>query len=727
MNNAGKLKEKEIEDNKQSPGEKIYAIAQNRELSWLKFNERVLRIALDPLVPLYEKLKFISIFVSNLTEFYMIRVGSLTDQSLLKNPENDNKTGMSPKEQLNAIFKETKDLSKVKDQIYFSVSQAMKEWGIWEAHIEDLSKTDLREVQSHYRHNIEPILSPMIIDTYHPFPFIENQQFCVVAEISNEMGEKIALLPIPKYLKPILHFKNAHGIKYILTEQIIKYYFQDIYHDWQVKNTAIICVTRNADLTMESEILDEDLDYKDSMKKILKKRNRLQPVRLETDTLLSKKLQEFLCRNLNIEPKQIFVVKSPMKMKYVFDLSAYMSSAELGSLSFYKFEPQINPHLNMSKPLLPQIKSKDIMFIYPYEDIGQFVELLNQAAEDPDVLSIKITIYRLASNSKIAYNLMKAAENGKEVTVLMELRARFDEQNNIDYSDEFIKSGINVIYGIENFKCHSKICLITKKGENGIEYITQVGTGNYNESTSKQYTDISLITADSIIAKDAVDFFNDMQMGDLNGEYKKLLVAPHTLKPKLLELMDEEIKKGKDGRIFFKCNSLTDKEFILKLSEASQQGVDVKLLIRGICCLVPGIKGLTDNIEVRSIVGRYLEHPRIYIFGEGEDAKYYISSADLMTRNTTRRVEVAAPVEDEKLKRKLRHYVEYQWRDNQKARVLLSNKNYDRIYSEDAMSSLSSQDYMMEYAISKVTDYKEEERKEEKKTFFQKIAAIFKK
>lgn len=727
MNNAGKLKEKEIEDNKQSPGEKIYAIAQNRELSWLKFNERVLRIALDPLVPLYEKLKFISIFVSNLTEFYMIRVGSLTDQSLLKNPENDNKTGMSPKEQLNAIFKETKDLSKVKDQIYFSVSQAMKEWGIWEAHIEDLSKTDLREVQSHYRHNIEPILSPMIIDTYHPFPFIENQQFCVVAEISNEMGEKIALLPIPKYLKPILHFKNAHGIKYILTEQIIKYYFQDIYHDWQVKNTAIICVTRNADLTMESEILDEDLDYKDSMKKILKKRNRLQPVRLETDTPLSKKLQEFLCRNLNIEPKQIFVVKSPMKMKYVFDLSAYMSSAELESLSFYKFEPQINPHLNMSKPLLPQIKSKDIMFIYPYEDIGQFVELLNQAAEDPDVLSIKITIYRLASNSKIAYNLMKAAENGKEVTVLMELRARFDEQNNIDYSDEFIKSGINVIYGIENFKCHSKICLITKKGENGIEYITQVGTGNYNESTSKQYTDISLITADKVIAKDAVDFFNDMQMGDLNGEYKKLLVAPHTLKPKLLELMDEEIKKGKDGRIFFKCNSLTDKEFILKLSEASQHSVDVKLLIRGICCLVPGIKGLTDNIEVRSIVGRYLEHPRIYIFGEGEDAKYYISSADLMTRNTTRRVEVAAPVEDEKLKRKLRHYVEYQWRDNQKARVLLSNKNYDRIYSEDAMSSLSSQDYMMEYAISKVTDYKEEERKEEKKTFFQKIAAIFKK
>lgn len=727
MNNAGKLKEKEIEYSEQTPGEKIYAIAQNRELSWLKFNERVLRIALDPLVPLYEKLKFISIFVSNLTEFYMIRVGSLTDQSLLKNPENDNKTGMSPKEQLNAIFKETKDLLKVKDQIYFSVSQAMKEWGIWEAHIEDLSKTDLREVQSHYRHNIEPVLSPMIIDTYHPFPFIENQQFCVVAEISNEMGEKIALLPIPKYLKPILHFKNAHGIKYILTEQIIKYYFQDIYHDWQVKNTAIICVTRNADLTMESEILDEDLDYKDSMKKILKKRNRLQPVRLETDTLLSKKLQEFLCRNLNIEPKQIFVVKSPMKMKYVFDLSAYMSSAELESLSFYKFEPQINPHLNMSKPLLPQIKSKDIMFIYPYEDIGQFVELLNQAAEDPDVLSIKITIYRLASNSKIAYNLMKAAENGKEVTVLMELRARFDEQNNIDYSDEFIKSGINVIYGIENFKCHSKICLITKKGENGIEYITQVGTGNYNESTSKQYTDISLITADSIIAKDAVDFFNDMQMGNLTGEYKKLLVAPHTLKPKLLELMDEEIKKGKDGRIFFKCNSLTDKEFILKLSEASQQGVDVRMIIRGICCLVPGIKGLTDNIEVRSIVGRYLEHPRIYIFGEGEDAKYYISSADLMTRNTTRRVEVAAPVEDEKLKRKLRHYVEYQWRDNQKARVLLSNKNYDRIYSEDAMSSLSSQDYMMEYAISKVTDYKEEERKEEKKTFFQKIAAIFKK
>lgn len=727
MNNAGKLKEKEIKDSKQLPGEKIYAIAQNREISWLKFNERVLRIALDPLVPLYEKLKYISIFVSNLTEFYMIRVGSLTDQSLLKNPENDNKTGMSPKEQLNAIYKETKDLLKVKDQIYFSVSQAMKEWGIWEARIEDLSKTDLREVQSHYRHNIEPVLSPMIIDTYHPFPFIENQQFCVVAEISNEMGEKIALLPIPKYLKPILHFKNANGIKYILTEQIIKYYFRDIYHDWQVKNTAIICVTRNADLTMESEILDEDLDYKDSMKKILKKRNRLQPVRLETDTPLSKKMQEFLCHNLNIEAKQIFVVKSPMKMKYVFDLTTYMSPAEIESLSFYKFEPQINPHLDMSKPLLPQIKSKDIMFIYPYEDIGQFVELLNQAAEDPDVLSIKITIYRLDTNSKIAYNLIKAAENGKEVTVLMELRARFDEQNNIYYSDEFIKAGINVIYGIENFKCHSKICLITKKGEGGIEYITQVGTGNYNETTSKEYTDISLITADKDIAKDAVDFFNDMQMGDLNGEYRKLLVAPHTLKPKLLEMIDQEIKKGKDGRIFFKCNSLTDKEFILKLSEASQHGVEVKLLIRGICCLVPGIKGLTDNIEVRSIVGRFLEHGRIYIFGEGEDAKYYISSADLMTRNTTRRVEVTAPVEGEKLKRKIRHYLDYQWRDNQKARVLLSNKNYDRIYLEDALPSLSSQDYMMEYAISKVTDYKEEERQEEKKTIFQKIAAIFKK
>ncbi|MDO4661980.1 MAG: polyphosphate kinase 1 [Tissierellia bacterium] len=705
------------------PKVNIHDVSQNRELSWLKFNERVLKVALDPTVPLYEKLKFISIFISNLDEFYMVRVGSLTDLSLLKKSEKDSKTGMDPKEQLQAIFKDSIDYYKEKDTIYESVDQILRETGIEDIDVSELTKDQKTELNNYYKYYVEPILSPMIIDSYHPFPFIENLLFAIIADISSHVGEKIALLPIPKVLPRVYYFKNSKSIRYIRMENIIKYYFPTLFTRSDVENISIIRVTRNADLTLESDIADEDFDYRQYMKKILKRRKRLQPVRVETDVKLQSSLRNTICKNLDITKEQIFITKTPMEISYVFSMKDNINGNKLDKLSFSPFKPQLNPHLDMNKKLIDQILEKDIMMIYPYEDIGQFLALLDEAAEDPNVVSIKITIYRLSSNSKIDYSLKKAADNGKDVTALMELRARFDEQHNIDYSEELISSGVNVIYGIENYKCHSKVCLITRKSSRGIDYITQIGTGNYNESTSKQYTDISFITSDRTIAKDAVNFFNDMQIGNLEGEYEKLLASPHTLKREFLKLIDKEIEKGEKGKLFFKFNSLTDKEFIMKFVEASKAGVQVRLIIRGICCIIPGFEGLTDNVKVRSIVGRYLEHSRIYIFGEGEDAKYYISSADLMTRNTMRRVEIAAPVENQKLKNKLQHYMDISWNDNDKARELKSDKNYDRIYREDDVS-LSSQDYMMEYSIRKAKEFKPEA---ESKGIFVKIKEFFQK
>lgn len=702
----------------------IYEIAQNRELSWLKFNERVLELAMDPLVPIYEKLKFIAVFTSNLDEFYMVRVGSLTDLSLLKTDPGDSKTKMTSKEQLYEIFKKTKDLYRQKDSIYKRLSEDLFEEGICEMKLQDLSKIDLRHIQSYYRNFIEPILSPMVIDSYHPFPFVENLQSYLIGEIQNDSGKKIGILPIPKAADRIFYFQDPDKIRYIRLEKIIKYYFEDVYSDWKILNFTTIRVTRNADLTLASEIADQDLDYRDSMKNILKKRKRLQAVRIETDKKLSSGLEEFLCKNLKIEKEQIFDLSSPMDMSYVYDFANKMDSELLKHTSFTEFSPQKNPKLDMSKKLLDQVREKDLLFIYPYEDINQFLALIEEAATDKDVVAIRIAIYRLSSNSKIAYSLMKAAENGKDVLALMELRARFDEQHNIDYSEALIEAGVKVIYGIENYKCHSKVCLIIKKGREGMEYISQIGTGNYNEKTAKQYTDISLITSDKQIAQDEIEFFNNMQMGKLDGKYKKLLQAPSNLKEKFLELIDKEISKGKDGFIFFKFNALTDKDFILKLAEASQKGVEIRLIIRGICCLVPGIEGLTQNIEVRSIVGRFLEHDKVYIFGREKNSKIYISSADLMTRNTTRRVEIACPIEDKNAREKILDYLNIQWQDNQKSRKLGKDKNYERIYTEE--KSFSSQDYMMASAKAEVLDYREMKKEESTKSLWKGIKKFFK-
>ncbi|MDY3946463.1 MAG: polyphosphate kinase 1 [Ezakiella sp.] len=714
----------DVVDNKlQLEKEEIYNIAQNRELSWLKFNQRVLHEAVDKSVPLYEKLKFISIFVSNMKEFFMVRVGSLEDLLLVNEPAIDNKTGMSVNEQLMAIFKETRSLYKEKDSIYLSVEHGFREEGIFCVDIDELVDADKRILETIFRHQIEPILSPMVIDKYHPFPFLENTELYLCAELKLDDKDMTGIVQVPKMLPP--YFKlPGENLRYILTEKIIEYFLPEIYKQYKINFRCVISATRNADISIESEMLEDDEDdYRNLMRKALKKRQRLQCVRLTTSLELPSKIKKFLMKHLNILDEQIFVTTTPLNMKYVFKLEGDIPEKILKQISYEPFKPQRNPDFKKDMPLMRQVEERDFLLIYPFEDMGHYIELLEEAANDPDVVSIKITIYRLAKNSKVVQALMKAAENGKEVLALMELRARFDEQNNIDYTDELYNAGCKIIYGIEEYKVHSKVTLITYKKSGGLSYITQIGTGNYNESTSKQYTDASFITSDQVIGEDAAKFFQKMTLGELDGEYNKLIQAPSTFKSSLMNLIDEEIKKGNEGRIFFKFNSFTDKDFILKLAEASQAGVKIRLNIRGICCLIPGIKGLTENIEVRSIVGRYLEHTRVYKFGEGEDSIIYIGSADLMTRNTMRRVEVACPIEAPYLKEKINSYLNYIWKDNLKARRLQIDGNYGFIHFDNTEEPFCAQDAEMLRAIENAN--KRQEVKEDK-SFINKITNWFK-
>lgn len=706
----------------------IYKYSQNRELSWLNFNRRVLEEALDENVPLFERTSFISIFVNNLDEFYMVRVGSLNDISLLKEKTIDNKTGMTVEEQLSAIYEKTAKLFLEKDLIYENVMGKLKKFGVYDLEYKDLSKSDKKKVETYYNSVISPILSPQIIDSRHPFPFIDNKRLYIVYEFKNSDEKQFGLVAVPNSLPEYL-ILESENINYIRTENIIKELAAKSFGDVKLKNSHIINVIRNADITVEDDWADHDLDYRNYMKKILKKRTRLQAVRLNSDSELGSDLKKFLCKNLNIMENQVFVTKSPLLMDYIFKIGDYAKENGLENLFYKTYTPRKSPMLDMDKPLLDQILKKDVLLIYPYEDIGQFIKILQEAADDERVISIKITIYRLSKNSKIVQSLVRAAENGKEVTAVMELQARFDEENNINYSDLLFESGCNIVYGVTGYKVHSKICQITLKDGEEIKHITQIGTGNYNEKTSKQYTDLSFITSDEKIGIDGVEFFKNINIGNVNGIYDELIVSPVSFKQKIMELIDEEIKKKENGRLFFKFNSLTDKDLIIKLAEASSKGVKIKLIIRGISCLIPGIAGYTENIEIRSIVGRYLEHPRIYKFGD-ENPKIYIGSADLMTRNTERRVEIAVPIHDEKIKQKINDYLDMQWKDNVKSRKINTDGEYEHFKIEPESEFLISQDEMMKKAIQEEKIFEDKKTKIEENSFlsfFKKLKDFFKK
>lgn len=669
---------------------------QNRELSWLKFNQRVLEEAKDSSVPLLERMKFVSIFTSNLDEFFMIRVGSLYDMSLTDNSTIDSRSGMNPKEQLDAIFAAVAPLYKERDKTYSEIKKLLNPYGVCGLSIKELEQQEKKYVKKYFKDQILPILSPQIVDANHPFPHLLNKELYVIASLKQNGTSMIGIVPVPQFVSDILYLPG-HDIRYIRMEKVIMEYLDVVFNKYEVSNKNYICVTRNADVSPDDEALEINDDFRLLMQETLHKRRRMAVVRMETAEPLDKELEKYFCDKFKITPAQIYRTKMPMKLDYIFSIMDKVPASLKRSLIDEPFTPQPSRYLTDGK-VIPQVKKKDILLSYPYESMDPFLRMIKEAAYDPTVLTIRITIYRLAKKARLVEYLCAAAENGKEVTVLIELRARFDEQNNIDWSERLEEAGCRVIYGFEGYKVHSKICLITYRNRNNIEYITQVGTGNYNEKTATMYTDVSLITADKGIGEDAAVFFKNMSIGNLNGSYQHIIVSPTSLKPKVLSLMDEEIKKGTNGRIIMKMNSVTDVDFIQKVSEASNAGVKVDLIVRGICCILPGVKGYTENLHVTSIVGRYLEHPRIFLFGTGADQKIYIGSADMMTRNTEKRVEVACPVYDETIRKQLTHMLKIMLADNVKARELKSDGNY--YMKEKGTSKVNSQEYFMREAIT---------------------------
>ena len=669
---------------------------QNRELSWLKFNQRVLEEAKDSSVPLLERMKFVSIFTSNLDEFFMIRVGSLYDMSLTDNSTIDSRSGMNPKEQLDAIFAAVAPLYKERDKTYSEIKKLLNPYGVCGLSIKELEQQEKKYVKKYFKDQILPILSPQIVDANHPFPHLLNKELYVIASLKQNGTSMIGIVPVPQFVSDILYLPG-HDIRYIRMEKVIMEYLDVVFDKYEVSNKNYICVTRNADVSPDDEALEINDDFRLLMQETLHKRRRMAVVRMETAEPLDKELEKYFCDKFKITPAQIYRTKIPMKLDYIFSIMDKVPASLKRSLIDEPFTPQPSRYLTDGK-VIPQVKKKDILLSYPYESMDPFLRMIKEAAYDPTVLTIRITIYRLAKKARLVEYLCAAAENGKEVTVLIELRARFDEQNNIDWSERLEEAGCRVIYGFEGYKVHSKICLITYRNRNNIEYITQVGTGNYNEKTATMYTDVSLITADKGIGEDAAVFFKNMSIGNLNGSYQHIIVSPTSLKPKVLSLMDEEIKKGTNGRIIMKMNSVTDVDFIQKVSEASNAGVKVDLIVRGICCILPGVKGYTENLRVTSIVGRYLEHPRIFLFGTGADQKIYIGSADMMTRNTEKRVEVACPVYDETIRKQLTHMLKIMLADNVKARELKSDGKYYK--KEKGTSKVNSQEYFMREAIT---------------------------
>ena len=650
---------------------------ENRELSWLKFNERVLDEASDKDVPLCERLSFASIFQSNLDEFFMVRVGSLHDQMLFSETKRESKTNMTAGEQLSHIFKAARDLTRKKDHAYRHLMNELKEYGVELLNFSDIEYDDAVYLENYFKEQIMPILSPQVVGKKQPFPFIKNKEIYAVALLGSKSNEKVGLVPCSNgILKRLISIPSERN-KYMLVEELILHFMPIIFEKYQIKSKSLIRIIRNADIDVDEAVDDEDTDYRDMMEKLIRQRKKLCPVKMEYSRVLDEKIIHNLCKELNLNHEQIYYSESPLELSFVFGLhDALRNNKNL----FYERHIQKNPSWYVSgKPVISQVEEADRFISYPYESMQPFIRMLQEAGEDEKVVSIKMTLYRVAKNSQIVESLISAAENGKEVVVLVELRARFDEENNIEWSRRLEDAGCRIIYGLDYTKVHSKLCLITYREEGQIKYVTQIGTGNYNEKTSKLYTDLSIITANKQIGMEAAYVFTRLCMGEFVDETNYLLVAPKCMKSKILNYMDKEIEIARNGGKAYvgaKINSLTDKEIIDKLIECSKAGVRVEMIVRGICCLIPGVKGHTENISVISIVGRYLEHSRVYIFGTPDRDNIYISSADFMTRNMERRVEIAAPIYDDSIKTRIRNMFHIMECDTVKARQLCSDGNY---------------------------------------------------
>ena len=671
---------------------------QNRELSWLQFNARVLAEAEDENVPLLERFKFLAIFTSNLDEFFMIRVGSLCDMAAVDKEHTDSKSGLTAKEQLHLIYKAVEPLYARRDAAFSDVDSKLSAIGLRRLTMDSLAPDEQKYIKRYFKDIIAPVLSPQIVDSHHPFPHLEGKVLHIAALLSHKKTERLGLLPVPASLPPVVFLPETPS-RYILTEDILLAYADHVFEMYDVLEKTVLCVTRNADIQVDDETFGvEGGDFRKKMEKLLRQRRRMAVVRVEINRPISDHFKEHFRSRFEVSDAQIFLSRTaPLKLGYAFSLGEHLPEKKRAFLSDAPFTPQQPAMLSAGQSLLKAALQRDILLSYPYESMEPFLQMIREAANDPAVLAIRITIYRLASKAKLVEYLCAAAENGKDVTALIELRARFDEQNNIDWSERMEEAGCKIIYGFEDYKVHSKICLITRRERGAVRHITQVGTGNYNEKTAKQYTDVSLITADERIGQDAGAFFNNMALGNLSGRYSRLFVAPTSLKNNILALMDEQIAKGKDGYILLKFNSLTDIDVIAKLREASCAGVTVEMIVRGICCLLPGVPGHTENITVTSIVGRFLEHSRIYVFGRGDEEKMYISSADLMTRNTERRVEIACPIDDPAVRTRLHDILYAMQHDTVKARVLQPDGTYCK--KPAVQDPICAQDLLMQQAV----------------------------
>ena len=677
---------------------KIY---MNRELSWLKFNERVLEEAENQEVPLCERLTFASIYQSNLDEFFMVRVGSLYDQTLLDKKICENKTGMTSQEQIDAILKQTKLINKRKEAVYEELMARVAEQGIRILRFNELDEDGARYLEGYFKSEIAPLISPTVIGRRQPFPFLKNKEIYAVAVLGAKgKKDRLGIIPCTSNIFGRLIAVPGMPGTYMLAEELILHFAPVVFKGYKIKSKSLLRITRNADIDADA-LYDEDLDYREFMAGLIKQRKKLAPIRLELSRDMDKKGIAVLCEYLELDENHVFMSSTPLDLSFVFQIQDLLRKNP--ELYFPKRTPQKSNQFQDGKSIIAQIKEEDKLLSYPYESIRPFLHLLTEAAEDPDVISIKMTLYRVAKQSKVVEALIEAAENGKEVVVLVELRARFDEENNIEWSRRLEDAGCQVIYGLDGYKVHSKLCLITRKNAGQVEYITQIGTGNYNEKTSRLYTDLSLMTSNVEIGLEASNVFQALSKGEVVEHTRHLLVAPKCLQNKVLDMLDEEIahaRNGEEAYAGFKLNSLTDKKIIDKLIEASEAGVKIDMIIRGICCLIPGVEGKTENIRIISIVGRFLEHSRIYIFGSKERRKYYIASADFMTRNTVRRVEVAAPVYNDKLKTKLQEMFDVMLSDNQKARKLEADGNYHRVSND--LTPVNAQEYFYAEAYHEI-------------------------
>ena len=675
-------------------------VYMNRELSWLKFNERVLEEAENPEVPLCERMTFVSIYQSNLDEFFRVRVGSLQDQMLISTEIRENKTKMTSAEQIRAIIKEVKKLNQRKDKAYEKLMKKIEDYGITFINYASAKTEEKKFLEKYFMKEIMPLSSPTIVSKRQPFPFLKNGEiYAVVVLETRNKKERIGIIPCSNnMLARMVELPGGKG-RYMLIEELILHYIGKVFKGYKVKGKSLLKVVRNADIDADAAY-DEDLDYREFMEDLMKQRKKLSPVRIDLSREMDETVVDALCRYLDVTPDRVFRSEAPLDVSFVFQVQDLLRRNT--ELFYEKRVPQKSPEFKDGQSILQQITQEDKMLSYPYDSIRPFLKMLTEAAEDDSVISIKMTLYRLAKQSKVIEALCEAAENGKEVVVLVELRARFDEENNIRWSRMLEEAGCQIIYGLEHYKVHSKLCLITRRGENGIQYITQIGTGNYNEKTARLYTDLSLMTANEQIGMDAARVFQALAKGEVVEDMEHLLVAPKCLQSKVIEKIEEQIQKQKNGEtayIGLKMNSLTDKRIIDKLIDASKAGVKIDMIVRGICCLIPGVEGETENIHVISVVGRFLEHSRIYIFGKGEEAQYYIGSADFMTRNTVKRVEVAAPVYSERLKKRLQDLFDLMLSDNKKARKEDTKGTYSVV--ECKGQPINSQELLYQEAYAK--------------------------